>query len=194
MTSVISGSCKPPSQHPNMGDEDPSHRTFNRGFKVFGQAAAASKPTEGSLHNPAAFEDRKAFDRVGALDDRDGPVPKSGDGVAQLVSRIAAIGKDMAQPGIEGADGGEHLHRTVTVLDVGGMNAQSDQMALRISDDVALASLDRLAGIKAARAAAFRCLHRLAVDHPGRGARLPADPLARGGHKGMVDPLERAIP
>src|SRR5918997_2222582 len=175
-----------------MGDEDPGHRAFNGGFEVLRQAAAASKPTEGSLHDPAALEDRKAFDRVGALDDLNGPVPESGDGVAQFVSRIAAIGKDMAQPGIQRPDGGEHLHRTVAVLDVRGMNAQPDQMALRVSDDVALAPLDLFAGIKAARASGFRGLDRLAVNDAGRGARLTAGLLARGGHKGMVDPLERA--
>jgi hypothetical protein len=41
------------------------------------------------------------------------------------------------------------------------VNAQPDQMALRVGDDVALAALDLLAGIKAARPAAFRCLGRL---------------------------------
>jgi hypothetical protein len=86
-------------------------------------------------------------------------VTESSNGVAQLIARIAAIGKHMAQPGIKGADRGEHLHRAITVLDVGGVNAQADEMALRVGDDVALASLDLLASIKAARAAAFRCLH-----------------------------------
>src|SRR5215217_6774489 len=121
-----------------MGDEDPGHRALDGGFEVLGQSTAASKPSECSLHNPAALEYRKAFGRVGALDDLDSPVPASSDSLAQLGSRIAAIGKDMAQPGIESADGGEHLHRAIAVLDIGGMNAQPDQMALRVGDDVAL--------------------------------------------------------
>jgi hypothetical protein len=42
---------------------------------------------------------------------------------------------------------------------------RAHQQAGRIGEDVALASLHHLAGIKPARAAGFRRLHRLAVDH-----------------------------
>jgi hypothetical protein len=43
-TGLISGSCEPSGQHPDIGDEDPSHHAFKGGFEVLGQAAAASKP------------------------------------------------------------------------------------------------------------------------------------------------------
>jgi beta-phosphoglucomutase-like phosphatase (HAD superfamily) len=58
---------------------------------------------------------------------------------------------------------------------------------------VALASLDLFAGIKAARAAGFRCLDRLAVGHARGGAGLASGPLARGGHESVVDLLEGAV-
>jgi len=73
------------------------------------------------------------------------------------------------------------------------MDAQPNQMALRVGNDVALAALDLLAGIKLARASGFRRLDRLAVNDAGRGARLTAGPLARDSNKSMVDPLEGAV-
>ena len=48
--------CGPSSQNPDMSDEHPSHRAFNRGFKVLGKTAASTKLTECLLHNPAALE------------------------------------------------------------------------------------------------------------------------------------------
>jgi len=146
-----------------MGDEDPGHRACNGGFEVLGQSTAASKPAGFSFHNPAALGNPKAFDRVGALDDSNVPVLESGGRFAQLVASIAPIGKDMAQPRVERPDGGQHLHGAIPVLDVGGVNAQPDQMALRVGDDVALAALDLLAGIEAARSTGLRGLHRLAI-------------------------------
>jgi hypothetical protein len=47
-----------------MGNEDPSRRTFNRAFEVFGQSTAASKPTEGSLHNPTSRGYCELFDKL----------------------------------------------------------------------------------------------------------------------------------
>jgi len=72
-------------------------------------------------------------------------------------------------------------------LDVGGMNDGGDQKALRVGQDVALASVDLLAGVEAAVSAAFRGLHALAVDHPGRRRRLPPGGLARRHQQRVVD-------
>lgn len=51
----------------------------------------------------------------------------------------------MAQPGKAVPDGLEEIVRTVSVLDVGGMNQHEQHQAERVSDDMALASLDLLA-------------------------------------------------
>ena len=44
------------------------------------------------------------------------------------------------------------------------MHDKTGEVALRVFDDMALAALDFLGGVKAARPAAFRGFHRLAVD------------------------------
>src|SRR3546814_19141628 len=49
-----------------------------------------------------------------------------------------------------------------------------DQIAVGVGQDVALASLDLLSRVIAARPAAFRRLHTLAVDHSGAGRSLAA--------------------
>ena len=95
--------------------------------------------------------------------------PEEPEGLAQLASGPAAIGEDMPQPGIEGADGLQHAHITVTVLEAGDMHHQADQVVRGVGDDVALASFDLLACIPAARASAFRGSGRLAVDHARGG-------------------------
>lgn len=60
-------------------------------------------------------------------------------------------------------------------------------MALRVGYDVALAALGLLSGVVAARAAALRGLHRLAVDHARRRAGLASGLLARRHDQRMVD-------
>ena len=57
---------------------------------------------------------------VGTLDDLERPLADFGQRRGQLVARIAAIGKDMAQLGEAVADAGEHIGRAVTVLHIGG--------------------------------------------------------------------------
>jgi hypothetical protein len=73
------------------------------------------------------------------------------------------------------------------------MDAQPDEMALRVGDDVALAFLNLFAGVKAARNSGFRGLDRLAINNASRGARLTASLLAGDSNKSMVDPLKRAV-
>ena len=63
----------------------------------------------------------------------------------------------------------------VAVLDVGGMNHQPEQEADGVDDDVALASLNVLGGVKAANTSTFGGFDALAVDHPC--ARHPLAPF-----------------
>lgn len=85
----------------------------------------------------------------------------------------------MAQPRPALEDGFQNDGRTVAVLDVGGVNDDTDQQAQRVEDDVPLAAQDFLAGIKATNAAAFRGFHALPVDDAGGRARLSAFPFVR---------------
>src|SRR6516162_37260 len=105
---------------------------------------------------------------VGSLDDLQRPLPELGKGCLQFGTGIAAIRKDMAQPGEKMADRRQQIGRAIAILEVGGVYLRRDETTAGMGDDVALAPIDLLARIIAARPAAFRCLDRLAVDHPGR--------------------------
>ena len=84
----------------------------------------------------------------------------------------------MAQPRKEVVDRFDHQHRAVAILHISGMDIGPDQQAGGIGDDVAFTPFDLLAGIITARPAALGGLDRLAVDHSGGRARLPARRLA----------------
>lgn len=56
------------------------------------------------------------------------------------VSRIAAIGEDVAQPRVEATDRSQDKRPAVPVLDICGVHDKADQIALRVGDDVALTS------------------------------------------------------
>jgi hypothetical protein len=62
---------------------------------------------------------------------------------------------------------GDDVWRAIPVLNVGGMRDRVQHVALGIGEDMTLAALDLLARIIAARSAAFRGFHALAVDHTG---------------------------
>jgi len=59
--------------------------------------------------------------RVGSLDDLDGPVTLTLEGIAQFAARIAAIGEDVAQPWKPVADGLEQRRGSVAILHIGRM-------------------------------------------------------------------------
>ena len=63
----------------------------------------------------------------------------------------------------------------------------------RVDQQMALAPVDLLSGIIAARPGRLRRLHRLAVDDPGRRARLAPFRFARSHHQRVVDARPRSI-
>lgn len=147
-----------------MRDQNPRRCAGDGRFEILGQSAASSEPGEGSFDNPSPWQNLEAFGAIGSPDDFERPFPGCRERAAQFVAGIAAVRKDMAQSGVEAADRSKDERSSVPILDVGGMHEEADQIALRVGDDVALASLDLLARIVAARPAAFRGFHRLAVD------------------------------
>ena len=106
---------------------------------------------------------------------------------SQLFTRIPAIGKDRAQPGEAVTDAGEHVGRTVAVLDIGGVDDRPDQEALGVGEDMTLPALDLLARIITPWPAALRGFDALAVDHPGRRRGLPSDGFAHRHEQGVID-------
>jgi len=130
-----------------MGDEHPGNRAGDRGLEVLGKPAAAAEPGEGAFEHPSARQDAEARGALGTLDDLKRPSPALGQRRAQLVAGVAAVGKDVPQPGLERASARQNADGAVAILDIGGVNLHADQMAFGVGDDVALAPLDLLAGI-----------------------------------------------
>jgi hypothetical protein len=175
-----------------VGDEDPCNGACDSGFEVLCKPAAASEPSEGPLDDPTARKKLEALGLVRALDDFQRPRPFALQSSTQLVSGVTAIGEDMTQPRIERADRSEHARRAIAVLNIGFMHNEADEVSLRVGDDVTLAAFDFLAGVEAARAAAFRGLHRLAVDDAGVRARFSSRLLARRHDQDVIDARKQA--
>ncbi len=75
----------------------------------------------------------------------------------------------------------------VTVRRVGGRDRAFDRQAERVDGDMALAALDFLGGVEAARPAGLRRLDRLAVDDDRRRRGLTALRLASAHHEHTDD-------
>jgi hypothetical protein len=91
------------------------------------------------------------------------------------------------------SDGFDDERRAIAVLHIGGVDRGSDHQARGVGHDVPLAALDLLGGVVAARPAALGGLDRLAVDHPGRGARFATGRFARFEQEFEIDLLEQTI-
>src|SRR4249920_989960 len=73
------------------------------------------------------------------------------------------------------------------------MDDRADQQSAGVGEDVSLAAVDLLAGVEAARTTRLAGLDRLAIDHPGRGARLAPGHLARLHQQVVVDQFPPSI-
>lgn len=88
---------------------------------------------------------------LAALDDLNGPATGVGDYLCHLGSLVASIGENALNEGERAACRAEQVTSTVAILHMGGMDYDTQQQAERIDEDVALATRDLLAGIKALR-------------------------------------------
>ena len=103
--------CEASGDEADMSDEDPRLGTGDGLFPIFRQSPASVQPCESALDHPSAWDDLEALGGVGAFDDLHCPAADLVQSAAQLRPCVAAIGKDMAQPGEGVADGVEHLRR-----------------------------------------------------------------------------------
>lgn len=168
-------------------NEKPGGGAFNGSFEVLGKAAVAVQPCDCPLDYPATWQKLEALGGVGAFDDFQGPCADFGERVAQFVSGISPIGEDVTQPREGLADAGKDIRRTVAILDIGGVNDGPDQQALRVSNDVALATFDLLARVKAPWAATFCRFHTLAIDDTRAGRSFPTYRFTRHQQQSVVD-------
>jgi hypothetical protein len=103
MALLVCGSSKPAREQLHRSEIEPDLTAGDGGLKVFGEAAVAVEPSEGSFDHPAARQDTRAG-RIGPFDDLNSPPAVSGQCRGQLIAGIAVIGKDMAQPREQMAD------------------------------------------------------------------------------------------
>ena len=158
-------------------------------FKVFGQVAVSVQLGKGGFYDPTAGQNMEAFRMIGAFDDVNGLVTDLCQRLFEFASSIASIGEDVTEPLETGADICPDQRSAVSVLYIGSIDNDMDQIAIGIGDDMALAALDLLARIIAPYSAAFRGLDALAVDHTGAGRGLAVLRNPRILHEAMIDPL-----
>ena len=157
-----------------MGDEYPRLNGSDGFLPVLRQSAASSEPCEGSLNDPAHWQNLEAPGGIGPLDDLDRPVAEAAHGSLEFRPGIAAVREDVSQPGPAGPDGAQDRWRSVAILNAGRVNHEPDQQAERVGDDVPLATLDPLAGVEATNPAALGGFCALTIDDAGARARLAA--------------------
>ncbi len=89
--------------------------------------------------------------QIAALDDLQGPATCIGNNLGHFWPLIARIGEDALDEGEQSSRRAEQFAGPVTILHIGGMNADAQQEAERIDEDMALTPRDLLARIEALR-------------------------------------------
>ena len=136
---------------------EPDHRQLDHGLRdlgqllvLLGEAAPAAEPAERPLRHPAAWEEDEALGPGEAPDDDQGqPEQEAGEQGREPV--VSAIGEHDLEPRVEPLQPAQQVTGTIGVLDVGGMDNDAEQQAGSVDRDVALAALDLLCRIPAAR-------------------------------------------
>jgi hypothetical protein len=136
-----------PDRDLDAGQCDESGEALRKVFIILGDAAVTAKPGEGSLDDPAAWQDDEAFQVVAALDDLKAQHRNFGDGSLDLPSIIAIIGPDEFEPGEAIADLVEDEGRPVTILDTRGVNDDPYWQSFSVDERMDFAPLDLLAGV-----------------------------------------------
>ena len=139
-------------------------------FVISRQAPVAADPGQGTFHDPALGQHDEASN-IAALHDLDRPITGAGDESTHLRPGVAAVGNDTLDERKTPPSLPQQRFGAVLVLDVGGMDIDVQQQALRIDEDVALATEDFFPGIVAGwveRAPPFTaplalCASRIAV-------------------------------
>src|SRR4051812_3708332 len=121
-----------------MSDEKPSHFGVGGPLKVSCQAATAPEPGKGPFDNPASRQELEAFDPVGPLDDLDVPRPAAGECINELLAAIHPVGKDVPESWKMISQSLQQRDGAVDILNVGGMNVDSQKKTIGVSDDVPL--------------------------------------------------------
>ncbi len=122
------------------------------------QASAESCDTECLFNTPSLGQQNETFGEPGATHDFDGDILALHRGFEP--SGVGAVGDDEDDPGEQRVDLAHQIDAAVAILDLGDQHGQ--EMIVR--QDVALATIDFLGIVIAARPSRSHDLDRLAVD------------------------------
>lgn len=98
MALLVCGSSKPAREQLHRSEIEPDLTAGDGGLKVFGDAAVAVEPSEGSFDHPAARQDTRAG-TIGPFDDLDSPPAVSGQCRGQLIAGIPPSAKTWSNRG-----------------------------------------------------------------------------------------------
>ena len=155
-----------------MGDEKPG-RFGGRGcLKISCETSTATEPCKSPFDDPASRQELEAFDAGWPLDDLDVPRATFGECVEELFATIHAVGKDVLESGKAVSQALQQGDGAMNILNVCGMNVDSQEKTIGVGDDMPLAPIDALAGVKAGWATGLRRRRTLAVDDSRRRPRL----------------------
>src|SRR5512139_297457 len=153
------------------GKHEADHRQIDHDFPgvsltlvIAVEAAIAPEPAEGTFHDPASRKHLEPV-AVGALHDLDRATPQS-LGPLDQGARVAAVGPDVFDAPARrlGKERGEQLPGSIAILNVGGQERHEEHEADRVDQEMALATIDLLAGVVAPLVAGLGALDTLAVE------------------------------
>ena len=108
----------------------------------------AADPGKGALDDPPQHDEAA---RIAALHDLERPCAGAGDKSRHLGSGVSAVSDDALDERKTPPRLLQQFLGTITILDVGGVDVDVQQQALRVDEDMALAAEDLLPGIVAGR-------------------------------------------
>jgi hypothetical protein len=119
---------------------------------ILGEPSTTVEPSNGALHDPAAWQHHKSFGVIGTFDDFSFELrQESRKRLLEFRSLIAAVGKQLLQKRIHPEQSGKQQDAAVAILDIGGVNDGVEQQTQRIYENMALLAFDLLARIIAMR-------------------------------------------
>ena len=139
-----------------MGDEKPSHFSGRGSLEVPCEAATATEPRKGPFDDPAPRQELEAFDPGRPFYNLDVPPPAMGKCVDELFPAIHPVGEDVLKLGKAVSQALQQGDSTVDILNVCGMNMDSQEETVGVGNDVSLTAIDALARVKAGWAAGLR--------------------------------------
>src|ERR1041385_5241203 len=187
---VHSGPCEPAGQEPEMSGEKPSRLGSGGTFEIFCEAPASAEPSKRALDNPAPRQELEPLDAWRSLNDLDRP--GAGKCIDELFAAINSVCEDMPQLGKAVVHALQHGDGAMDILNVGGMNVHGQQQTVGIGNDVALAPMEALAGVKAARTTGLCRRSCLAMNAGRRWLRLAAKLAPSSPDQDFDDPLPPA--